>query len=392
MSAINLPNATADLSFLIERIDVFVLRVPADPPVQTSFGTMKDRPAVLLRVRDPNGTYGWGEIWSNFPVVGAEHRGRMAATYLPQLACGRRWDSPQVCFAALTDKLAVLAIQAGEPGPIQQIIAGLDVAIWDMVARRAGLPLWQLLGAQPVAASPVIALYASGINPPEPERLAAQKLAEGYRAFKLKVGFGAERDLRNLAAVREVIGPDLPFMVDANQAWNVDEAIAAGRRMVDFDLGWLEEPVRADTPNADWAQVAREQPLALAGGENLAGTADLLAFAETQGVAVVQPDIGKWGGFSGCVPVGRAVVALGKRFCPHWLGAGIGLTASLHLKAAVGGPGYVEVDANPNLLRDLFAGDTFRVVDGKVSLHTAPGLGAEPDLAACREHVTYQSP
>jgi len=388
----NLPNATAHLSFLIERIDVFVLRVPADPPVQTSFGIMKDRPAVLLRVVDPDGTYGWGEIWSNFPVVGAEHRGRMAATYLPQLVYGRRWDSPQACFAALTDKLAVLAIQAGEPGPIQQMIAGLDVAIWDMVARRAGLPLWQLLGAPPAAASPVIALYASGINPTEPEKLAAQKLTEGYRAFKLKVGFGAERDLRNLAAVREVIGPDLPLMVDANQAWSVQEAIAAGRRMANFDLGWLEEPVRADTSNADWAQVAREQPLALAGGENLAGTADLLAFAETEGVAVVQPDIGKWGGFSGCVPVGRAVQSLGKRFCPHWLGAGIGLTASLHLKAAVGGPGYVEVDANPNLLRDLFAGDAFRVVDGSVSLHTAPGLGAEPDLAACREHVTYQSP
>ncbi|MGE8317904.1 MAG: mandelate racemase/muconate lactonizing enzyme family protein [Comamonas sp.] len=380
-----------DTAFQIEKIDVFVLRVPADPPVQTSFGTMKDRPAVLLRVVDRDGAHGWGEIWSNFPTVGAEHRGRMAATYLPPLACGRRWESPRACFAALTEQLAVLALQTGEPGPIQQVLAGLDIALWDLVARRAGLPLWQLLGAPPSAAPPSIALYASGINPTAPEKLAAHKLAEGYRAFKLKVGFGAERDLRNLAAVREVIGQDLPFMVDANQAWSMDEAIAAGRRMAGFGLGWLEEPVRADTPNADWTRIAREQPLPLAGGENLAGVAPLAAFAATPGVAVVQPDIGKWGGFSGCVEVGRAVLAQGKRFCPHWLGAGVGLTASLHLKAAVGGPGYVEVDANPNLLRDLFAGDAFQVNAGQVSLHGAPGLGIEPDLAACRDYLTYQA-
>jgi D-galactarolactone cycloisomerase len=85
------------------------------------------------------------------------------------------------------------------------------------------------------------------------------------------------------------------------------------------------------------------------------------------------------------------VLAQGKRFCPHWLGAGVGLTASLHLKAAVGGPGYVEVDANPNPLRDLFAGPAFRVADGSVPLHGAPGLGIEPDLAACRGDVTFQS-
>lgn len=382
---------SCDSSFVIDKIDVYVLRVPADPPVQTSFGIMKDRPAVLLRVWAADGAHGWGEVWSNFPVVGAEHRGRMAASYLPQLVCGKRWDSPQACFAALTQKLAVLAIQAGEYGPIQQIIAGLDIAIWDMVARRAGMPLWRLLGASSGATPPQISVYASGLNPTDPEKLAAQKMDEGYRAFKLKVGFGAERDLRNLTAMREAIGEKLPLMVDANQAWSVEEAVTAGRRMEPFQLGWLEEPVRADTPNAQWARLALEQPLPLAGGENLAGVASLVAFAETKGVVVVQPDIGKWGGFSGCVEVGKAVLASNKLFCPHWLGAGIGLTASLHLKAVVGGPGYVEVDANPNLLRDMFAGDAFRVDEGVVSLHDAPGLGVEPDLQGTRQYVTFQS-
>ncbi|RDI24094.1 L-alanine-DL-glutamate epimerase-like enolase superfamily enzyme [Pseudacidovorax intermedius] len=367
----------------LERIEVFVFRAPADPPVQTSFGIMRDRPALLLRAIADDGAEGWGEVWCNFPTVGAEHRARMALTYLPPLACGPQWASPQVCFEALTEKLAVLAIQCGEPGPLAQIVAGLDIALWDLLGRRHGLPVWKLLAPDLAAPAPV-PLYASGLNPTAPEKLAAAKRAEGYRAFKLKVGFGAERDEANLAALREVIGPAAPLMVDANQAWDLDEAIAAGRRMARHDLGWLEEPVRADTPLADWARLAREQPLPLAGGENLAGLAAFDAHIGAEGLSIIQPDLGKWGGFSGCLAVGRRTLAQGKRFCPHWLGAGIGLTASFHLKAAVGGPGYVEVDANSNPLRDLLATPVFALEEGAVHLGMKPGLGVQPDLGAAQ--------
>ena len=105
-----------NLEFDVDKIDVFVFRTPADPPVQTSFGIMRDRPAVLLRVRDRDGAEGWGEIWCNFPVVGAEHRGRLAATYLPPITCGRRWASPQACMNELTRQFAVLAIQETDAG------------------------------------------------------------------------------------------------------------------------------------------------------------------------------------------------------------------------------------------------------------------------------------
>jgi L-alanine-DL-glutamate epimerase-like enolase superfamily enzyme len=248
--------------------------------------------------------------------------------------------------------------------------------------------LWRLLSpaAGPARPAPV-ALYASGINPTQPEKLAAAKLAEGYRAFKLKVGFGAERDAANLQAVRDAIGADAPLMVDANQAWNMGEAIAAGRRMERFGLAWLEEPVRADASPADWARLAVEQPLVLAGGENLAGMPQFASFIGARGMSVVQPDLGKWGGFSGCVQVGRLALQHGKTFCPHWLGAGIGLTASFHLKAAVGGPGYVEVDANPNPLREMLAVPMFPLAEGAVQLDDRPGLGVVPDLVACRDFI-----
>lgn len=371
----------------IEGFDVFVFRAPADPPVQTSFGTMRDRPAVLVRLTDADGCIGWGEIWCNFPTVGAEHRARLALAYGKPVAMGQAWNHPRECFDALTQRLAVLALQTGEHGPLQQMVAGIDTALWDLFARRAGVPLWRLLGGSTAQAVPPVQVYASGINPTDPAQPALRKRAEGYRAFKLKVGFGAERDLANLRAMRDALGSETTLMVDANQAWDFDEAVRAGQRMADFGLLWLEEPVRADQPAAVWSELAQRQPLTLAGGENLAGLPQYREFIGSPGMAILQPDLGKWGGFSGCLTVAQEAVAAGKWYCPHWLGGGIGLAASMHLKTAIGGPGHVEVDANPNALRELLAVPNFTVREGSVQLSEAPGLGVVPDLEACREFL-----
>lgn len=157
--------------------------------------------------------------------------------------------------------------------------------------------------------------------------------------------------------------------------------------MEPFGLSWLEEPVRADAGPAAWRRLADAQPLVLAGGENLAGLSQFDEFIGARGMSVIQPDLGKWGGFSGCLEVARRALAAGKTFCPHWLGGGIGLTASFHLKAAVGGAGFVEVDANPNPLRELLAMPAFALVDGAVRLDERPGLGVAPDLQACRDFL-----
>ncbi len=376
------PAADLGATFTVAQLDVFVFRAPARPPVQTSFGIMRDRPAVLVRVTDSEGAVGWGEIWCNFPTVGAEHRARMTLAYCRPIVTGRAWHHPRACFDALTERFAVLALQTGEHGPLNQIVAGVDTALWDLYARRRGQPLWQALGAE--EAKPV-QVYASGLNPTAPETLALQKRDEGYRAFKLKVGFGADRDLANLRTMRDALGDRATMMVDANQAWSFDEACEAGQRMADFDLLWLEEPLRADQPPQRWKALSQRQPLTLAGGENLAGFAQYSDFIATEGMAIIQPDLGKWGGPSGCLDVAKQTIAAGKWYCPHWLGGGIGLAASMHLKTAVGGPGYVEVDANPNPLRDLLAMPAFTVRDGWVQLSNAAGLGVVPDLAACRE-------
>jgi L-alanine-DL-glutamate epimerase-like enolase superfamily enzyme len=363
----------------LARVEAMVFRVPIATPVVTSFGTMTDRPALVVRIEDADGAVGWGEVWCNFPNVGAEHRARMLENYVAPLLLARAWPDPMAAFSELTARLHVLGLQCGEPGTIAQIIAGADIALWDLTGKLLGKPLWKLLGGEPE-----IRPYASGINPTDPEKLAAAKRDAGYRAFKLKIGFGADRDIANLAALRELLGPETPLMADVNQGWDPETALWMLPRLQQYDLGWLEEPVPADTSWPVWQELARKAGMPLAAGENLRGKAAFEEALHSKAIGVFQPDLGKWGGFSGCVPLGRLVNGEGRLFCPHWLGGGIGLMASMHLKAAVGGPGYVEVDANDNPLREALGGRFPDIVDGAITLSARPGLGIEPDVEGLR--------
>ncbi|MFT4065559.1 mandelate racemase/muconate lactonizing enzyme family protein [Paraburkholderia sp.] len=368
----------------IVSVDTFVFRAPIATPVRTSFGTMHDRPAVFVRVTDADGVAGWGEVWCNFPSVGAEHRARLVESIFRPMLVEHRVVHPVDTFHMLTQRTEVLALQSGEAGPFAQAIAGIDLALWDLWARRAKLPLWRLLGG----ASGEIDIYASGLNPVGAETLAREKLEEGYRSFKLKVGFGRERDLRSLASLREIIGDACTLQVDANQAWDLQTAIEMARGFAPFDLGWLEEPLRCNRPVDEWRALVEQSPVPIAGGENLADAATFATYVEQRAYSVVQPDAAKWGGISGCWPVIHAVRAAGLRYCPHYLGGGIGLLASGHLLAAAGGNGMLEVDANPNPLRTLLCGSIATPKDGRVSLGDAAGIGIVPEPAELRARIT----
>jgi L-alanine-DL-glutamate epimerase-like enolase superfamily enzyme len=126
----------------------------------------------------------------------------------------------------------------------------------------------------------------------------------------------------------------------------------------------------------------------LAGGENIAGHENF-ATALSEGVlTVVQPDVAKWGGISGCIAVARDVLASKRHYCPHFLGSGIGLLASAHLLAGSGGGGLLEVDSNDNPLREDFCGAVADIKHGEIVLPDAPGLGVEPDVTAIQKYRT----
>ena len=361
--------------FTVESLTVDVYRAPVARPVRTSFGTMTDRPAVVVTARSDDGTKGHGEVWCNFPEPAAGYRADLIARVLAPAIVGRQWSGPEAVFDHLSEHFRLLGIQAGEPGPFAQCIAGIDIALWDMAARQAGMPLWRLLGG---SGSGRVPAYASGIGPEDPAGQATSALAGGHRAFKLKVGFGERRDLANLDLMRSELGRETTIAVDANQAWSPGAAKSMIRSLAPFAPAWLEEPIPADRPAADWRSLAGDSPIPLAAGENLYGEAAFGRVIEAGALAVIQPDVTKWGGISGCLPVARRILAAGRRYCPHHLGAGIGVLASAHLLAAAGGDGLLEIDSNPNPLREGLAQPFPELLDGNLVLSDAPGLGVAP--------------
>ena len=359
----------------ITNVECRLYRAPIAAPLASSLGMIADRPMVLVRLDASDGATGWGESFSNFPPGGAEHRARLVETLFAPLLAGASCDDPDALRATLERRTHRMAIQCGEPGPFAQVIGAIDQAAFDMAARRAGLPLWRFLGGS----DPSVRVYASGLGPDDVVAMATAKRNEGYRAFKLKVGFGTDRDRANLAAMRDALGPAATLMVDANQAWTPREAPARIAELAPYAPHWVEEPIAADEPLDAWRALAAVSAAPLAAGENLRGLDAFRAAVDSATLAFVQPDVGKWGGVGGGLAVARHAARRGVAYCPHWLAGGIGLAASMHVLAASGSRGgFLEVDANPNPLREeVFPLD---VRDGVATLADTPGLGVEPDV------------
>ncbi|WP_308918226.1 enolase C-terminal domain-like protein [Jannaschia sp. LMIT008] len=327
------------------RIDVVALSAPLDVPRRNAFGTMHARPALLVRMVDRDGAEGWGEAFCNWPAFGSAHRARILSDVLAPLATGRRFDGPEGLWRDLTDRTRPLVLQCGEAGPFAQCIAALDVAGWGVVADRTGRDLAALWGTQ---AAPVPA-YASALTADRLDAVVPTLRARGWTGWKLKVGFGRDADLAALGRLRDLVGPDDTVMADANQAWTVDDACRHADAFAPHRVAWLEEPIPADAPAADWAALARRSSMPLAAGENVRGEAGFATLMGA-GVRVVQPDVAKWGGLSGLRRIAAAARGAGAVLAPHFLGSSIGLAATAEACRALGAA-WIEVDATPNPLR-----------------------------------------
>jgi D-galactarolactone cycloisomerase len=367
--------------FTIRGVQAFCYRYPLKTPVVTSFGEMRDRPAVFIRVEDGDGQTGWGEVWCNFPSVGAEHRTRLINETLAPMLVGRAVTHPSEVFDDLSAGTSVLALQSGEPGPFAQTIAGIDIALWDLFAKRAKAPLWRMLGGT----TGRMRVYASGINPAGSVEQAEAAMRRGHRAFKLKIGFDPDNDRGNVRELRRLAGDGF-LAADVNQGWRIEAALLLAPPLEQFNLTWLEEPLRADRPWSEWRSLQQRLTIPLAGGENIAGRENFAAALVEGVLTVVQPDAAKWGGITGCLAVARDVLASKRHYCPHFLGGGIGLLASAHLLAGSRGGGLLEVDSNDNPLRDDFCGAVADLKDGEIVLPETPGLGIEPDVAKIEKY------
>ncbi|GAB3553554.1 mandelate racemase/muconate lactonizing enzyme family protein [Arthrobacter tumbae] len=270
-------------------------------------------------------------------------------------------------IAKLYNKLLWAGASVGRSGVATQALAALDIALYDLKAKRAGLPLAKLLGAH---RDSVRTYNTSGgflnASIDEVKERATQSLAEGIGGIKIKVGLpDSSEDLRRVAAVREHIGPDVPLMVDANQQWDRATALRMGRKLEQFDLVWIEEPLDAyDAEGHAALALALDTPIAT--GEMLASVAEHERLIATRACDIIQPDAPRVGGITQFLRLATLADQAGLDLAPHFA-----MEIHLHLAAAYPREPWVE---HFDWLDPLF-NERLETSEGRMIVPDRPGLG-----------------
>jgi D-galactarolactone cycloisomerase len=366
----------------ITRVVTHVLDAPITP-FAWSFSQTDRRRALVVEI-EAGGVTGWGECYG--PPL--PNRG-VVETVTP-LLLGRDALATEAIFETLYDQLR----DHGQGGSTVQAISGIDIALWDIRGKAAGLPAHRLMGG-PLRSS--VRAYATGLyrrldrddHPAYLAEEAARYVAEGFAAVKLKVGFGLAADLAAARAVRAAIGPEVALMVDANHGYDVAGAAVLGRAIADLDIGWLEEPVIPEDV-AGYAELRRLQPIPIAGGECSFGRAGFRRLFVERAVDIAQPDTCAAGGLSECKKIADMAAAFGVRQVPHVWGTGIAIAAALQLLAVIprNPPCHhpvepvLELDRTEHPFRQAILARPLEHERGVVAIPDGPGLGITVDRAA----------
>lgn len=359
----------------IRRIDGFELTAKLSETVGNSRQMFDRRGALLLRVTSDTGAVGWGETWAYPGAAAALVREHFAPALL-----GRDATTPRAGWHAMATRLGY-----DRRGISTMALGGLDVALWDLAGQIAGLPVHALLGGKLRDRIPA---YVSGpfMKPgSDPyrdfEADIAGYLDAGFRAIKLRMGSDPARDGATAHKVRAQIGDAMPLMVDLNEGFTVEGALAIARRLADVDPVWLEEPIAHDDLPG-YRRFTAKTPMPLAGGEALFG---LRAFRDylTAGVFdFIQPDLGLCGGLSEGMRISALCEAFEVALVPHVWGSVVNFQASLHFAACLPERRgrlrwpLFEYDPSENPLRTAFASHPLDA-DGAVAVPDAPGLGLD---------------
>lgn len=366
------------MTALITAVNVRLLSAKPDEPIAMSFGVLERRSMAFVEVRCSDGTFGYGESWTNHPSWAGEERQATIMHGLAPLIIGRDADAVVKLQSEMFAKLEPIGRQWGAPGPVAQAISGVDIALWDRYARSVGAPLYKVFGG---AIREEVPIYASGLGPGRVAELAQSCAAAGYRLVKLKVGFGYDVDVNNLAVLRDILGDDVAIAVDANQRWSLQEALAIGGALRDVGVAWVEEPL-VGNQITEIEAFYRSTGLPVALGENLYRRAAFEPYIASPAITVIQPDVSKSGGITEIREICESAARAGKTVIPHLYGGAPAFAATMQLAAVCEAIEYVEYDVRSNPLRDPLLCGPPAPNRGVIRIPSGPGLGVRFDQEA----------
>ena len=337
----------------ITSIEPGFYRIPLPTVLTDSMhGEMRAFELNTVRIRDADGAEGVGYTFTVGRNGGAIDA--VLAREMPEIMDGEEADE----IERLWHKAWWALHYGGRGGPTVLALSAFDMALWDLKAKRANLPLWKALGGY----DPRVPCYAGGIDLELPlDKLLRQtddNLAKGFRAIKMKVGrANLFEDVERVQAMREHLGAGFPLMADANMKWSVDGAIRAARALQPSDLTWLEEPTIPDDP-AGHARIVREGGLPIAAGENLRTLWEFKLYVAGGGVTYPEPDVTNCGGVTPFMKIAHLAEAFNLPVTSH--GAH---DVTVHLLAACPNRSYLEAHgfgleryiAEPLTIQDGFA-------------------------------------
>jgi D-arabinonate dehydratase len=388
----------------IASITTYGVNYPLDAPMADALHYIPGRAALLVEVTTDDGRVGTGES--------AIYGGSASVTeaLIHEVLAARVLGADPTQPELLWHRMIWPSHQLGTGGALPMAVSGIDIAIWDLLGQVAGVPLFRLLGGHQtrVRAYASAGFYLAGKDAAALAEEFKACAARGYGHGKMKVGrtpetpmnplahmveagfatSSFEEDLARVRAVREAVGDDFRLMVDANNAWGVATALAAGREFDQLGVHWFEEPVGTDD-RAGSAQLAAALDVPVAGYETetqLSGFRDLIGAGA---VDIVQPDVIWAGGITACRRIAALAYAAGLPCVPHVYSTAVSIAANLHFMASLPNCYLLEFDQNPNALRsELLTEPVEPDADAVVAVPERPGLGVRLDQATVRRYQT----
>jgi L-alanine-DL-glutamate epimerase-like enolase superfamily enzyme len=346
----------------ITSIEPGFYRIPLPTVLTDSMhGEMRAFELNTVRIRDSDGAEGVGYTFT----VGRNGAAidTILARELPEIMDGEEADE----IERLWHKAWWALHYGGRGGPTVLALSAFDMALWDLKAKRAHLPLWKALGGFDAK----VPCYAGGIDLDLPlDKLLRQtddNLDKGFHAIKMKVGrANLFEDVERVKAMREHLGAGFPLMADANMKWSVDGAIRAARALQPFDLTWLEEPTIPDDP-AGHARIVREGGLPIAAGENLRTLWEFKLYVAGGGVTYPEPDVTNCGGVTPFMKIAHLAEAFNLPVTSH--GAH---DVTVHLLAACPNRSYLEAHG---FGLERYIAEPLKIQDGFALAPDRPGHG-----------------